>query len=689
MISGSKKIFLAPLLLMWALFGAAGWLWAGTEDGIAVQDDTMLLFVGEDLEVLSIASRREESAWQAPAVAYVITREELEEKGVRTLSHALEMVPGFYMARKEWGSRPYLRGIPDSVLLLYDTVPLLSDTTKSLHPLNNELSLAPVKRVEIVRGPGSVLWGPDAFAGLVNVVPMSGKDFHGVETGLLYGGPGDQKGFHVNMGCDGGYWDGFLSVSGREGEEDDTLTDLVSFWGTGESVVPPAERFGEDGPDRSGYLEGSGRFSFRDWFVLSGRLSDYERPYAMSGPDGTLTWPESRGGLNGFVKMEAKKRLDRSSALRLTAYYHCLKPEYEVVDLSLEPVEHTSYGELLYDRSFLAGRSLFTAGISSRKKHVKDVPIWDSYLPDYLGPENDSFLPGIIEEDYRTRLWSSFGQYTVKIGDVDIWAGLRNDEHDAYKDHVSWNGGASWSPSSRWIVKSLYGTAYRTPFSSQLLEETEPELEKIMTYTIQVAWKPSGKVGLSVCGFSSRIENHIMEDPYAGLSLPNRQDIEGVEIEGCLSPARDLDLSANLTLMDNSGPDETYHFLDSIYVRPDGTIEEIYGDRIYPYDMGPDTLFNLTGTWRPHERITTFMRLGYSSSRWLIYPRGEGWEAFRSNSGAWLLNMSASVRDLFSRGTELTFSIRNLTDRDYETPGTYNSIEGEPFSVEVVLRKRW
>ncbi|MCK4470089.1 MAG: Plug domain-containing protein, partial [Desulfobacterales bacterium] len=103
------------------------WLEAGSEGSPPGHDDTMLMFVGEDLEVLSIASRRQESAWQAPAVAQVVTREELEERGIRTLSQALEMIPGFYMARKEWGTQPYLRGIPDSVLFLYDAVPLGSD----------------------------------------------------------------------------------------------------------------------------------------------------------------------------------------------------------------------------------------------------------------------------------------------------------------------------------------------------------------------------------------------------------------------------------------------------------------------------------------------------------------------------------------------------------------------------------
>ena len=654
-------------------------LGAGSEGLSRGHDDTMLMFVGEYLEVLSIASRRQESAWQAPAVAQVVTRKELEERGIRTLSHALEMIPGFYMARKEWGTQPYLRGIPDSVLFLYDTVPLGSDISKSLHPLDHELSLASVKRIEIIRGPGSVLWGPDAFAGIVNVVPMTGKDLDGVETGILYGGPGDQEAFYVNMGHDAGLWDVFLSVSGREGEEDDTVSNLVRFWGDGETPVAPEDRFGEEKPGRSHYLEASGRFSFRDWFTVSGLLSDYKRPYAMTEED--LTWLESRSAPFGFIKLEAKKDLNRSSALRFTGSYSWLNPEYEIIDLTLKQKERTSYGEIIYDRSFLTGQGLFTAGLSYRERHIEDAPTWDGYLPEYLRPENESFLPIITEENYHTRLRSLFGQYTHKIGDLDLWLGVRNDEHDEYKDHVSYNAGAVWSASSQWVFKVLYGTAYRTPFASQLLEEEEAELEKIKTLNVQIAWDISKHAGLSLCGFASRIENHIMEDPYAGLSQPNNQDIKGVEIEGRLSPAKGLNFSANLTLIDSSGPDEIYH--SKTYF--DGTTWH-YEDLSYPYDSGPPTLFNLTGTWRPSEKVTTFARLGYFSSRRLIYPRAT---EFHSTPGVWLLDLTASIRDVVFSGLELEFSIRNLTDKEYDTPGTYSTIEGEPFSATVMLRKRW
>jgi outer membrane receptor protein involved in Fe transport len=650
------------------------------------KDKTMLMFVGEDLQVLSIASRREESAWQAPAVAQVITRKELLEQGSNTLAQALELVPGFYMAQKEGGTEPYLRGIPNSVLFLYDTVPLGSEMTKSIHPLDHELSLAPVKRIEIVKGPGSVLWGPDAFAGIVNVVPLSGCDIQGAEAGLIYHNPGEQTGAFVNMGHDTGRWDAFLSLSARRGEEDDHRIRVIDFWGDGKSPVPLDDRYGNETPGTARYLDTYGRFSLGDGLILSGRISSFRKPYAVSGDAGGISWGEERDADAGHLKLECKKTLDAGSNLRFTGFYKWMNEDYHIIDRTLEPRERTAYGEIIYDKSLWDAHGLLTGGLSYRRQEIRNAPIWESYFPDFLGPENVDFLPEVAEQDYNTCLRSLFGQYTHKIKDIELVAGLRYDDHDAYKDHTSFTTGVLWSPSEKYACKLLYGTAYRTPFSSQLLREKEPEPEKISTLSASLQWNPSRRATMNLVGFRSRVSNHRMEDPYAGLSVANSQIINGLEWEGRFFVHRTLQCSLNATFLDNSGPDETYRLNDFSFVRPDGSVVKHFVDIRYPFDTGPKTMLNITGTWKPVDWVSAFLRLGYVSERSLIAPRVN---ESRSAPGVWLLDLSTTVKDLFVKGMELECSVRNLTDTQYRTPGTYSMIAGRPISVEVVLKKRW
>jgi len=658
-------------------------------------EDTMLMFVGEDVERLSIASRRQERVWDAPAIADVITRKKIRELGAQTLADVLETVPGFYMAPMEWGTRPYLRGIPDSVLFLYDTVPVFSEISKSIHQLDHELSLAPIKRIEIVKGPGSVLWGPDAFAGIVNVVPMTGEDMDGIETGLVYGSPGRHTGFFTNMGYANDTYDAFFSVSGHSGEEDDTRCNLVNFWGENDMPVNPEKRFGEEMPGESNYLEAFGRVELGDWLIVSGRISDNDRPYAMTNVEDGVTWKERRSTPADWIRMEAKTALDRKSILRFTGLASWLRPEYEIVGRNFKKKEHTLYGEALYDRTFFNDNSNFTGGFSYRKKWVRGAPVWDSYLPEYLGSDNPFLLPAISEENYDAALLGFFGQYTHKVGPLDMIAGVRYDEHSDYRDHVSYNVGLVWNPSPSWVYKLLYGTAYRTPFAAQLLQSDqfagiEPDLEKVKNLGIQVSWEPDPRVELSLYGFYSRIDNHVFEDIYAGLSQPNHQDIRGIEIEGSLRLPKNIELSANLTLLENNGPDETYKYLDYIFIDPeDGTETRFYNDLVYPYDTGPDTLCNIMGVWRPDKRITTLVHLGYTASQKLIYRRDDSFVVDSGSEAHWILNANTIFKDVFWQGFDVTVSLKNLADRKYRTAGTYHYIDGKPFSAEIVFTKRW
>lgn len=652
----------------------------------AAADDTMLMFVGMELDVLSIASRREESASQAPAIARVIRREEIERSGYSTLSELLDMTPGFYMAPREWGSLPYLRGMKNSALFLYDTVPMHSNINKTVHPLDHELSLAPVKRVEIVRGPGSVLWGPDAYGGIVNIVSLEGRDVNGAQTGLLYNSRGDQAGGWVNAGSGKGPWDFFFSASGRYGKEDEREVNIVEFWNGGDTPAPPAERYGRERPDQARYIDVSARLRRGDRFTLSGRFSDFEKPYTVSA-EGARVWQETRSTPFSFIKAESKTDLNANSAVRLMGYYSSVESTYEVIDKSYSPSESTAYGEIIYDRRFFSGSGLLTGGVSFRDRRVEDAPVWDSYLPAYLGSENLDFLPEVKQTDYENDLVSVFGQYTHKIGTVDLFLGGRFDDHDAYPDNFSYNLGIVWPFHPDWQLKMLYGTAYRTPFARQLSERTKPDPEEINTFNAQLTWQASPKLKVKTCAFISRISDHVVQDAYAGLSRPNHQTLRGIEIGGELRPADEWRLSANLTALDNSGPDDSYNYLAYSYIRPDGSIENVYENIRSPFDMGPDLYGNVLLEWRPLQKLSLFGRLNYAAGHKLAFLRGG--ESTVEGEDLYKLDITGLWRDIAGRRTDLSVSVRNVLDRKADLPGTYEMIETDGAAVEILLKKSW
>ncbi|MFW6242153.1 MAG: hypothetical protein ACOC98_16315, partial [Thermodesulfobacteriota bacterium] len=176
--------------------------------------------------------------------------------------------------------------------------------------------------------------------------------------------------------------------------------------------------------------------------------------------------------------------------------------------------------------------------------------------------------------------------------------------------------------------------------------------------------------------------------PYAGLSEPNRQNIHGLEAEARVRPHSTLSLEAGLTLLDNSGPNETYRYNDFTFIRPDGTVERNFVDLDYPYDPGADLLFNLTALWRPLNQWTIHGRASWFSSRDQV-ALSEGEFVTIPASSDWRLDAGFLVEDLFASGLDLSGTIRNLTDRRTETPGTYGLIEGKGIDGLLMLRRRW
>jgi outer membrane receptor for ferrienterochelin and colicin len=650
---------------------------------IAWAIDTSLLFVGEDLSALTIASRRAESIEQAPAVAQVITKEDLERNGVRTLGEALSMLPGFYMSSMEWGTQPYLRGVSNSILFLYDSVPLTSDNTKTVNPLDEELSLYPIERIEVIRGPGSVLWGPDAFAGIVNIVPKRGRDVDGVELNLRGGTPNHEADFNINWGRNAGLWEAFLSISATRLKPLQDKYNVVKFEGDESSPVSPSERLGHSEVDDSKYLEAVLNFSWQDWLHISGRWSDAERNYILGEPETDLNWAGKRESPFRFVRLEMERPMDHSN-LRFNAYYNELDYKEEEIDLSWNPKSHVSFGEILYDRELWDTKGLFTVGASYRYNKITDAIVRKQPLSNYLEPGNTLFTPLIEQDDFDTSLWSVFGQVRHHWKHLDAWLGLRLDDHSQYNQTISHNMGISWFPGPLWYLKLLYGTAYRTPYNQELVGRKDLDPERIQNLSMNFTWHPYASFSFSATAFWNEIRHHVQEEPYGGFSKPGSEDIYGTELDISWQLCRSLRFWANTTVLSQDGDKEEYKVLDFVFIRPDGTKEKNYSSWETPFDTGPENLFNVGLLWGPLDRLDLSLRLQYADSITFYYKKGE---LRYSTKPQWLLDTTITARDVLFQNLDIQLALKNVFNRHYKVPGTYSLIEAAPF--EAYLGLEW
>jgi len=632
-------------------------------------DETMLMFIGEPLAVVTAASRRPESPAAAPAVVNIVDRKEIAEHGYQTLAELLADQPGFFMAPGAEGTVPYLRGIPDGLLILYDGVPLTMEVDKNLHPLDRELSLNNIKHVEIIRGPGSVLWGPDAFAGIVNVVPLSGREFsRGEIKGIA--GTDDLLGGYGALGMAGTSWDFFASLTGSEESYYDPRLHGQK------SVTTPDLPLKSGNVSPSRYLEATANAHLGDWLTLSGRFSDFERRYTLSELESSLNWEGKRETPVSFIKATLSHTIG-AGHLSLSGYYQKVRYRETDVDLEREQKNSIYHGELMWDQR-LGKTGFLTLGTSVRENRVSDALINGGFLPDFLKPENDIYIPSIEEADYNTTLWSTYAQYRQRLGAVDCWLGMRLDDHNRYQQTLSYSLGANWMINEQWRLKAVGGTAYRSPYPSQIFENDIDDPERITTTSLQLAWKTDNETHAALTLYYNRLDDHIQNDPYGGLSSPSQQNMAGLELETAIRLSSTLRLTGNASVHRYWGEDLDYRVFKGTFVRQDGSLVHIYETWEQPFDDGPRWTLQAGTIWQPHPKATIHTSLNYAGRHRHSYDHNTTSKTYQQPL---LLNLSLQVKDVLLPGSTLTLQARNLLNRSYDQAGRYGSVDGWPFSL--------
>ena len=158
-----------------------GFLFSGvhTYASTTEEEEFEKLYGGVDLISLATGSHQEVS--RAPAVATVITNAAIEVMGAVDLDEVLETVPGLHVSYSAVSLNPIytIRGIHSEfnpqILMLINGIPIthlfLGNRGQAWGgmPVNN------IARIEIIRGPGSALYGADAFSGTINIVTKTQK----------------------------------------------------------------------------------------------------------------------------------------------------------------------------------------------------------------------------------------------------------------------------------------------------------------------------------------------------------------------------------------------------------------------------------------------------------------------------------------------------------------------------------
>lgn len=170
---------------------------------------------------ISTASRQLQAAREAPAVISVVTAEDIQQFGYRSVADALVQVPGMYAIGDGVSPNVGVRGINAGVRawsrilkVMIDGQPVAYRADASNFLGASLINMEAIERIEVVRGPASALYGADAFLGVVNIITRPGEQRSIAATASVSRGAEEGGGVALHAAGFSGAWQWVLSMAG-------------------------------------------------------------------------------------------------------------------------------------------------------------------------------------------------------------------------------------------------------------------------------------------------------------------------------------------------------------------------------------------------------------------------------------------------------------------------------------------
>ena len=394
-------------------------------------------------DVVVTATRTETPAAQVASSVTVVTSEEIERRQLRLVTDALRRVPGVDVRRNGGPgtiTSIFIRGgNSDHVLVLLDGVELNDPASPNRAPRLDGLTTEDIDRIEVVRGPQSVLYGGDAMSGVIQIFTKRGSGKPKV----------------VGSGEGGAYSTarGGVSVSGDWGDVNYALSGF--YWSTDGFSSTTA------GSERDGYRNGtaSARVGWKlsDQFSLDGmlRYSGAQVEFDGSNIDGISENDHHIDTEQWLARFAPKLSLfDGRWVQTLSGQFSRNKRDTKAVPFSPAgaPSFHTRIAGTLYGLDWqnelrLIRGHLVTLGLEQQWEEV-DLPAFDDARDNFAVYLQDQFSWG-------ERLFGT--------------AGFRYDNSSDFESKVTYRFTVGVSvPEIHTIFRGSYGTGYKAPSLSDL-----------------------------------------------------------------------------------------------------------------------------------------------------------------------------------------------------------------------------
>ena len=526
----------------------------------------------EDLLDIPIkaSSFTDEKPSESAALAHVITEETIRARGYTSLIDLLEDVPQIeiaHLAGTDTNNILTVQGINgnERIQIFIDGI-RVTPVTGNFYALGRQFSLRNAKRVEIVMGPMSALYGSDAFTGVINIVTKTGKDLEKQNLSGSYGNYNTQN---------------YSAVGGGK----------IQFLDNA-AISITADSYHSDGPSMP--KDHSSDFSWYNDEYQSGRMKTFTGettvPFRSFNADENSLFTHVRLNMNNFELAWIKMTESHSSSLGMKPEYSLyvndaiVKTNYETLSAkhvfssenerwkfntsisahSYELDPETKFINVYsnYDDAYKYARdkssiieekasckigeeSLILFGLSYEDHLVlpRTADLATAYNRDLSADSQNFVYPGSyiydssgtylgISQDFYFNEYSNTGAYTQfnfrEYSSVQASLSIRYDRNSRYGDSLNPKAGLVFKPHKKTNFKLLYGEAFLAPSPDKTyqhygsfyadtttvtglrssyfyLPNTDLKPEKIRSFQLEASYKFTDTLWLSFNGYNSYI----------------------------------------------------------------------------------------------------------------------------------------------------------------------------------------
>lgn len=504
---------------------------------LASVSEESLLF--QDIPSVYGASKFEQKVTQAPSSVSIVTSQDIKKNGYRTLADILRSVSGFYVTYDRnydyIGVRGFGRpGDYNSRILLLIDGHRTNDNIYNQATVGTDaiLDVDLIERVEIIRGPGSSLYGSNAFFGAINIITKRGRDLKGTEVS------GEAGSFNT--------YKGRLSYGNRYQNGAEAIMSASAYDSRGDRLYypefDPANPAADPRATNGGYSDNSDYDRSQNLFSTVA-FGDF----TLQGAYVSRTKGIPTGAYGTDYNDVRNKTVDTRSYADLK-YEHGLSARTDLtVRLFYDYYQYT--GDYLYSgvinkdvsNGTWAGTEIkLITRLQNMQRLIIGAEYQGSFRENQQNYKVDPYAFG-LDDVRRSRIMAAYLQDEITFSkSLILNAGVRYDNYSTFGGTTNPRLALIATPAEKSTIKVLYGSAFRAPNDYELYYQSpgtsvaNPELkpEKITTTELVLEQYLGDYLRASVLGYYYKIKDLINygTDPMTG--LPQFQNLEEVTAKG-------------------------------------------------------------------------------------------------------------------------------------------------------------